>query len=751
MTRGAAGPQGTGRRRCRGRRPAPPCRAAAAGREWRSADARGPVEPCSPFCASAPPKHRAHNAQNPRYAQNATKCELAGAESGFSLASAQAALGGPTTKESSDATGDVRAAAARSGREALLRSRIRAARVGARDPRIHDGARVHDPDHDEAAHPDGRADPRAHHLRSLRGCGPRPRRHGARRDRQHGADGGAPHVRDHVLRDHDRRGAVRSADPRHHAPPRRRSREGRARHGAPGRGRLARRRRIDDVHHHDLGDAADLPAARHEPRGAHLRRRPHERHDEHPPLGRAHGARRDRAEPAGVGRVRADDPRHAGRPRRGLRLRLDARHPGAQPSRPHRRDPARRRRRRRPAGRGAEAVPRRGQQAGRPRLAAHGQPGDRRDRRARSGCRRGRPDRHGHGRHHARSEPRDAAAQAHLGEPGAHRRRDGAAGARHHAAALRLHGRCGPRARAELPQAEGSGGRDRGARAQHRRRRVHGDRGRRARRRALGHRHGRRDGEVDHGGAAERGGPVPGADHGRAVDPVHLLHVERRLLLRDTPGAVAERGTLRHRPRRDGARVDHGPAGAPAEPARAGDPAARLAREREPRRPPQEGAVAGDGRVARDARGRDPDGRDPAVRRLLDRAAVPRRAQDVRSTGQSVELGHRRNGAGEAGDEHEAAEPSGRCDAGACATGALGEDPERDEGSEAVPDHGVAVADLADRRIGRSVPGGGVGPDGLGQLGDAHLEAGGLEPLGEPGEPVVVGGRGVPVQDRGPG
>jgi CitMHS family citrate-Mg2+:H+ or citrate-Ca2+:H+ symporter len=55
---------------------------------------------------------------------------------------------------------------------------------------------------------------------------------------------------------------------------------------------------------------------------------------------------------------------------------------------------------------------------------------------------------------------------------------------------------------------------------------------------------------------------------------------------------LAERLALRHRTRRDGARLHHRAARASAEPARPGDPAG-VAGERQPRRSPQEGAVAG--------------------------------------------------------------------------------------------------------------------------------------------------------------
>ena len=73
--------------------------------------------------------------------------------------------------------------------------------------------------------------------------------------------------------------------------------------------------------------------------------------------------------------------------------------------------------------------------------------------------------RHRDGRHDARPQPRDAAAEADLVQPRAHARGDGAARARPVPAAVRLHGRRRGRARRELPEAQEPGRRDRRPRA----------------------------------------------------------------------------------------------------------------------------------------------------------------------------------------------------------------------------------------------------------------------------------------------
>jgi CitMHS family citrate-Mg2+:H+ or citrate-Ca2+:H+ symporter len=109
------------------------------------------------------------------------------------------------------------------------------------------------------------------------------------------------------------------------------------------------------------------------------------------------------------------------------------------------------------------------------------------------------------------------------------------------------------------------------AHALDRRRRVDGPRRRCAGRRAQRHRDGDGDGLVDHGSDPRRNGTLPRGHHGRAVDPVHVLHVERRVLLRHPAGAGRKRLALRHRTRRDGARLHHRAARASAEPARPGD------------------------------------------------------------------------------------------------------------------------------------------------------------------------------------
>ena len=99
-------------------------------------------------------------------------------------------------------------------------------------------------------------------------------------------------VRDHVLRDHDRRRALRPARPVHRPCARQRPGEDRRRHGSPRRGGVTRRRRLDDLHRDDRRHAADLPAARHEPGRPHLRRRARERHAQHRPVGRPDRPRR---------------------------------------------------------------------------------------------------------------------------------------------------------------------------------------------------------------------------------------------------------------------------------------------------------------------------------------------------------------------------------------------------------------------------------------------------------------------------
>ena len=82
-------------------------------------------------------------------------------------------------------------------------------------------------------------------------------------------------------------------------------------HGDPGRCGLARRRRIDHLHHHDLGDAADLPAPGHEPRRAHVRRGSHERHAQHRAVGRPHRACRVGARRIADRYLRADAARRS--------------------------------------------------------------------------------------------------------------------------------------------------------------------------------------------------------------------------------------------------------------------------------------------------------------------------------------------------------------------------------------------------------------------------------------------------------
>jgi CitMHS family citrate-Mg2+:H+ or citrate-Ca2+:H+ symporter len=86
--------------------------------------------------------------------------------------------------------------------------------------------------------------------------------------------------------------------------------------------RLARRRRLHDLHPHHRRHAAGVPAPGPEPGRPDLRRRPRERHDEHPPVGRSDRPRRDRAQDRRQRRLRPDDPLAPRRPRPRHALRL---------------------------------------------------------------------------------------------------------------------------------------------------------------------------------------------------------------------------------------------------------------------------------------------------------------------------------------------------------------------------------------------------------------------------------------------
>ena len=108
-------------------------------------------------------------------------------------------------------------------------------------------------------------------------------------------------------------------------------------------------------------------------------------------------------------------------------------------------------------------------------------------------------------------------------------------------------------------------------------------------------------------------GAPPGRHHRRPEPAVHVLHEQRRLLLRRDAGSVRDREHLRHRLRRDGPRVDHRADLPHAEPAGPGDPVAGLARRCVAGRPSPQGAVARGGRVAVDAGRRGGAGSDPVL------------------------------------------------------------------------------------------------------------------------------------------
>ena len=186
--------------------------------------------------------------------------------------------------------------------------------------RIRDDPHLHGADHDEAPHPDGGAHHRPHGLRAVRRRWTRARRHGHRGDRQPRSDRRPVDVRDHVLRDHDRRRALRPARPVHRPCARQRPGEDRRRYGSPRWCGVTRRRRVDDLHRDDRRHAADLPAARHEPGRPDLCRRARERHVSTSSRGGA-----DRPSRLGPGRLAHRDLRPdaaVARRRTGARLRL---------------------------------------------------------------------------------------------------------------------------------------------------------------------------------------------------------------------------------------------------------------------------------------------------------------------------------------------------------------------------------------------------------------------------------------------
>ena len=108
-------------------------------------------------------------------------------------------------------------------------------------------------------------------------------------------------------------------------------------------------------------------------------------------------------------------------------------------------------------------------------------------------------------------------------------------------------------------------------------------------------------------------GPASSSCHRRPEPAVHVLHEQRRLLLRRHAGAGRGGVHLRHRAGGNGPRIDHRPVLPHAESARAGHPAAGDPRRRLPGRPSQEGAVAGRAGVAVHARDRRATRTDPAV------------------------------------------------------------------------------------------------------------------------------------------
>lgn len=81
------------------------------------------------------------------------------------------------------------------------------------------------------------------------------------------------------------------------------------------------------------------------------------------------------------------------------------------------------------------------------------------------------------------------------------------------------------------------------------------------------HRHGRRHVQEPAGGHPRGAGPIPGRDHRDREHAVHVLHVQRCILLRRAAGAGRSRQPLWHHPGGNGPCVDRRAAGTPAQPA----------------------------------------------------------------------------------------------------------------------------------------------------------------------------------------
>jgi CitMHS family citrate-Mg2+:H+ or citrate-Ca2+:H+ symporter len=158
------------------------------------------------------------------------------------------------------------------------------------------------------------------------------------------------------------------------------------------------------------------------------------------------------------------------------------------------------------------------------------------------------------------------------------------------------------------------------AHALDRRRRVDGPRRRCAGRRAQRHRDGDGDGLVDHGSDPRRNGTLPRGHTGVLSIPFTFFMSNDAFygILPVLAESASHTGIAPVR-----WRAPPSP-GSPCicEPARPGDPASGVAGERQPRRSPQEGAVAGRARLAGDARRRRARRGDPA-RRLRGITARP--------------------------------------------------------------------------------------------------------------------------------
>ncbi len=164
----------------------------------------------------------------------------------------------------------------------------------------------------------GAGGPRPHarghrgHRRIRRRLGP----DGTRRAVQGRPDRHHDRLRGALLQPDDRRGPLRTADPRHSARHQERPGTDHGRHRRSDRMRRARRRRRLHLPHHHLRAAPRLSAAGDEPVGARRGGRSGRGRDEHDPVGRADGPRR-----------RGPEDRHfrhhhatAARPRRRYRL-----------------------------------------------------------------------------------------------------------------------------------------------------------------------------------------------------------------------------------------------------------------------------------------------------------------------------------------------------------------------------------------------------------------------------------------------